>query len=388
MTLTLTNVFDYNYEAYKSGQFRYIVNQGGTSSSKTFSILQLLTAIGYKYEKQIDVVGLSVPHLKSGVLNDIPKVFKQYGINFDLGFNHSDKFYKFESGGVLNFLAFDNLGKAHGGRRDILYLNEANHLNYNIVEQLMSRTRDVIFIDYNPTNAFWVHNQLMMREPDKVKLIKSTYKDNQFLEQSIIDFIESRRGDGNNNYWRVYGLGELGKAEGLIFDNVEARSFTKEELNRFDRIFEGIDWGFAVDPFVFVKCYYNRKHRALYIFDEIYKVGLSNEDAIREVRKKHSAGAEIIADSEEPKSIYEFRNAGLPIKKARKGAGSVSFGMKKLQGLLHIYIDPERCPNTYREFINYAYDEDKNGEIKSVYPDRENHSIDGIRYALENEFLL
>lgn len=384
--LCLTNVFHKNKEAYKNQQYRYIVNQGGTSSSKTFSILQLLTAIAYKYKKQVDIVGLSVPHLKSGVLNDMPKVFEQYGLNFDLGFNHSDKFYKFPSGGIINFLAFDNLGKAHGGRRDILYLNEANHLNYNIVEQLMSRTREKIFIDYNPTNAFWVHSQLMAKESEKLILIKSTYKDNQFLEQSIIDFIESRRGDGNNNYWRVYGLGELGKAEGLIFDNVEGRIFTSEELKRFDRIFEGIDWGFATDPFVFVQCYYNRKHRALYIFNEIYKVGLTNELAIKEVKSLHVSGSEIVADSEEPKSIYEFQDAGLPVIKARKGAGSISYGLKKLQGLLKIYIDAQRCPNTYREFINYSYEQDKNGELKSMYPDKDNHTIDAIRYALENEF--
>lgn len=384
--LTLTKVYDKNVEAFLSKKYRYIVNQGGTSSSKTFSILQLLTGIAFFHKKQIDIVGLSVPHLKTGVLNDIPKVFDQYGLNFDLGFNKTDKFYKFPSGGILNFIAFDNLGKAHGGRRDILYLNEANHLNYNIVEQLMARTRDVIFIDYNPTCAFWVHNKLQLNEPDKFCLIKSTYKDNQYLDKSIVDFIESRRGDGTNNFWRVYGLGELGKAEGLVFDNVEARTITDEEIKRFDRIFEGIDWGFAIDPFTFIQLYYDRTRRSIYIFDEIYKTGLPNEEAIELVYQKHARGAEIVADSEEPKSIYEFQNAGLPVAKARKGAGSVSFGMKKLQGLTKIYIDPKRCPNTYREFINYAYEQTKEGEIKSQYPDKDNHTIDPVRYALQDEF--
>ena len=384
--LCLTEVFHKNKDAYKDSRYKYIVNQGGTSSSKTFSILQLLTAIAYKHKKQIDIVGLSVPHLKTGVLNDIPKIFEQYGLNFDIGFNHTDKFYKFDIGGVINFLSFDNLGKAHGGRRDILYLNEANHLDYNIVEQLMSRTRDKIFIDYNPTNAFWVHTQLMAKESKKLKLIKSTYKDNQFLEQSIIDFIESRRGDGNNNYWRVYGLGELGKAEGLIFDNVEERKFTPDELQRFDRIYEGIDWGFAVDPFVFIQCYLNRKHRTLYIFNEVYGSGITNNKAIQSVKTIHKPGAEIIADSEEPKSIYDFQDSGLPVIKARKGPGSISYGIKKLQELIKIYIDPERCPNAYREFVNYSYEQDRNGGIKSIYPDKDNHTIDAVRYALENVF--
>ena len=183
MTLTLTKVFDENYKAYKSDK-RYIINQGGTSSSKTFSILQLLTAIAQKYNKHIDIVGLSVPHLKSGVLNDMPAVFEQFGLNWHLMFNKADKYVEFPGGGVLQFIAFDNIGKAHGGRRDILFLNESNHLNYNIVEQLMVRTRDCVFIDYNPTNAFWVHKKLQVEEADKTILIKSTYKDNQFLEKN------------------------------------------------------------------------------------------------------------------------------------------------------------------------------------------------------------
>ena len=386
--LKLTKTFAKNAEVYKSHKYRYIVNQGGTSSSKTFSILQLLTIIALKHKKYIDIVGLSMPHLKSGILHDMPAVFAQFGLNFDAMVNKSDWYIKLDNGSILKFLAFDNLGKAHGGRRDILFLNEANHLPYNIVEQLIIRTADNVFIDFNPTNPFWLHTKLQVEKPDEICLIKSTYKDNQFLQPSIIAEIESKRGDGNNNFWRVYGLGELGIAEGLIFENVEARTFTKEELGRFDRIFEGIDWGFAVDPFVFVQCYFNRKHRNLYIYNEIYSVGMSNENAINAVKKLHVPGAEIIADSEEPKSIYEFQDAGFPIIKAKKGAGSVSYGIKKLQGLNKIYIDPARCPNTYREFIDYSYDEDKDGNKKSQYPDRNNHTIDATRYALENEFTL
>ena len=143
--LQCSNVFDRNYEAYKKNT-RYIINQGGTSSTKTFSILQLLTAICLKYNKQIDIVGLSVPHLKSGVLNDMPFVCEQFGIDFSSCYRETDR--QFRAGaGKINFLAFDKLGKAHGGRRDILYMNEANHLNYNIVEQLLVRTKKNIFID-------------------------------------------------------------------------------------------------------------------------------------------------------------------------------------------------------------------------------------------------
>lgn len=384
--LHLTNTFYKNADAYCSKKYRHIINQGGSSSSKTFSILQLLTHIACNRKVTIDVCGESMPHLKRGVLRDLPAVFDQFGLNFETMLNRTDHYITFDTGAKINFIALDNPGKARGARRDILFINEANLIPYATVEQLIIRTHETVFIDYNPTNAFWVHTEIIPKNPDKALLIKSTYKDNQFLPQSEVEELESRRGDGNNNFWRVYGLGELGIAEGLIFDNVEARTITDEEIRRFDQIREGIDWGFAVDPFVFAKGHYNRKQRALYLFDEIYKVGLSNENAIPMVWEKHTRSAEIVADSEEPKSIYDFQNAGLPVVKARKGAGSVNFGIKKLLGLLHIYIDPKRCPNAYNEFINYAYEEDKDGNYKSQYPDKNNHYIDATRYMLQDDF--
>lgn len=371
--LQCTKVFDYNYEAYKQN-YRYIVNQGGTSSSKTFSTLQLLVAICLKYEKQIDIVGLSVPHLKSGVLNDMPFVCEQFGINFDSNYSASDRVLKIGKG-KMNFLAFDKLGKAHGGRRDLLYMNEANHLNYNIVEQLMVRTRENIFIDYNPTNEFWVHTKLMRDEPEKTKLIKSTYKDNQYLEQTIIDMIESKK--GNNNFWRVYGLGELGIAEGLVFDNFEVEDFDK---NKFSRYYNGLDWGFSNDPFACVRVAV--ENDILYICDEIYQKKLLNKDSAPMV--KNLIGNEYVyCDSAEPKSIAEFRSLGVNALECKKGAGSVESGIKYMQSFKKIVIHPT-CPNTASEFRNYEWKTDKNGDYLPMPVDAFNHAIDAIRYALND----
>lgn len=371
--LQCTKVFDYNYDAYKQN-YRYIVNQGGTSSSKTFSTLQLLVAICLKYEKQIDIVGLSVPHLKSGVLNDMPFVCEQFGINFDSNYSASDRVLKIGKG-KMNFLAFDKLGKAHGGRRDLLYMNEANHLNYNIVEQLMVRTRENIFIDYNPTNEFWVHTKLMRDEPAKTKLIKSTYKDNQYLEQTIIDMIESKK--GNNNFWRVYGLGELGIAEGLVFDNFEVEEFDK---NRFSRYYNGLDWGFSNDPFACVRVAV--ENDILYVCDEIYQKKLLNKDSAPLV--KNLIGNEYIyCDSAEPKSIAEFRSLGVNALECKKGAGSVESGIKYMQSFKKIVIHPT-CPNTASEFRNYEWKTDKNGDYLAMPIDAFNHAIDAIRYALND----
>jgi phage terminase large subunit len=373
--LKFSKVFDKNYNAFK-GKIRYIINQGGTSSTKTFSILQLLVAICYKQEVKIDIVGLSVPHLKSGVLNDMPDVCRQFGINFFEHYKETDKVFSFGKG-TINFLAFDKLGKAHGGRRDILYMNEANHLHYNIVEQLMVRTRQTIFIDYNPTNEFWVHTKLLVEQPEETLLIRSTYKDNPFLEKAIIDMIEAKKGDGNNNFWRVYGLGELGIAEGLVYDNFEELDFDK---NRFGRYYNGVDWGFSNDPFAFVRVAV--ENDCLYICDEIYQKKLLNKDSAPLV--KSIIGNEYVyCDSAEPKSVAEYQNLGVNAISCQKGAGSIETGIKHLQSYRKIYIHPS-CPNVLSEFRNYEWKTDKNGDFMAQPVDAFNHALDAIRYALND----
>ena len=372
--LQFSDVFYKNLEAYKDPNIKYIINQGGTSSTKTYSTLQLLTAIIEKHRLHVDIVGLSVPHLKSGVLNDMIDIAPTFAINFDKSYNKSDKLLKLK--GRLNFLAFDKLGKAHGGRRDILYMNEANHLNFKIAEQLMIRTRRKVFIDYNPTNAFWVHNKLLKEQPEKCRVIKSTYMDNPFLEQSIIDTIESKKGDGKNNFWRVYGLGELGIAEGLIFNNFEQKTFDK---TRFSKYYNGLDWGFSNDPFAFVRMAVEQNN--LYICDEIYQKGLLNKDSAPLV-KAIIGDEKVICDSAEPKSVAEFRSLGVNAHSAKKGKGSIESGIKHMQSYDKIFIHPD-CPNTYGEYCNYQWVKDNNGDDKSTPIDAFNHAIDGGRYGLE-----
>ncbi len=373
--LKLSPVFKKNVAAYKDGT-RYVINQGGTSSTKTFSILQLLVLLSLKYKLKIDIVGLSVPHLKSGVLNDMPPICEQFGIDFYNHFKATDKLFK-AGAGQINFLSFDKLGSAHGGRRDILYLNEANHLHYNIVEQLLIRTKKTVFIDYNPTNEFWAHEKLLNKEKDKCRLIKSTYKDNPFLEQPIIDAIESRKGD--NNFWRVYGLGELGIAEGLVFENFKVQEFNKDGLSKYRY---GVDWGFSTDPFGFVQCAI--QNNKLYICREICQTKLLNKDSAPMVKQIAGTSA-VTCDSAEPKSVAEFKTLGVNAKGAKKGPGSVLSGIKFIQSFDEVIIHPD-CRNAAAEFRNYQYKRDKNGDFVNDEPvDAFNHIIDAIRYALEDE---
>ena len=368
--LKLTNVFRKNADAYISGKYRYIINQGGTSASKTFSVLQLLTQIGIKHQKQIDIVGLTVPHLKAGVLNDMQPVMDGFGLNFHSMLNQTDKRVIMPSDGTMNFISIDKLGKAHGGRRDILFLNEANHQHYNIAEQLMIRTREVIFIDYNPTNEFWVHDKILSNPAEAAKaiLIKSNYKDNEYLEQSIVDSIEAKRGDGTNNFWRVYGLGELGIAEGLVFDNWEVEEFDKYKFAMYRN---GVDWGFSNDPFAFVRVAVEQN--TLYICEEIYQRGLLNRDSSALI-KPIVRNETVYCDSAEPKSVQEYVSYEIKAQSVLKGPGSLESGIKYMQGFDRIVIHPS-CIGAITEFKSYQWKTNTSG-------DRIAQPIDGFNHCL------
>lgn len=380
MSLVLSNVFHKNKDAYLDDDIRYVINQGGTSSTKTYSILQLLTWIAMHHDKQIDIVSENLPHLKKGPINDMKNICRDFGFEFATKFNKSENFIEFPGGGIINFFAIDNEGKARGSRRDILYLNEANRVKYSIAEQLMVRTRDKIFIDYNPTGIFWAQNKVIKDEPSKSLLIKSTYKDNPCLEQSIIDMIESKRGDGKNNFWRVYGLGELGVAEGLIFNNFEQDKFDK---NKFANYYYGVDWGFSTDPFAFVELAI--ENNTLYICNEVYANNLSNEESAKLV-KPYVDNHRVVCDSAEPKSIADYKKDKenrINAYPAKKGKGSIEYGIKKMQFFDKIVIH-EDCSNVYNEFCNYQWKKDKNDEELPTPIDAFNHAIDAIRYALED----
>lgn len=281
------------------------------------------------------------------------------------------------------------------GYTKILWFEELNQFDgmaeIRKVKQSVIRGGDeaLVFYSYNPppeTNN-WVNKEALIDYPNRL-VHHSTYLDvpQEWLGQVFLLEAEHLK-KVNNKAWRHEYMGEVVGTGLNVFPNVQLRKITAEEIQKnFCNICEGIDWGYAADPFVWIKLHYDRKYRRIYIFDEISQCGLSNEDAIKKVQKRHCARVEIIADSEEPKSIDEFENSGLAIRKASKPPGSISFGIKKLQGMEAIIIDPERCPGAAKEFIDYSLELDKDGNIKSKFPDKDNHRIDATRYALEDEF--
>ena len=214
------------------------------------------------------------------------------------------------------------------------------------------------------------------KKKDTTEFIHSTYLDNEYLSPVQREYLESKRGDGNNNFWRVYGLGEIGVADGLVFSNFEVADFDRDG---FDKYFYGIDWGFSEDPFAFVEC--AKEGRNLYICREIYQKGLLNREAIPLV-KEIAGESLIIADSAEPKSVAEFCSAGLHCIGAKKGKGSIESGIKYLQSFNNIYIHPS-CPHIAAEFKNYEWRRDKMTASPLPEPvDDWNHGIDATRYAL------
>ena len=249
--------------------------------------------------------------------------------------------------------------------------------------------RFVVFYSFNPpkSRGHWINRQLGALEAScstDALVHRSTYLDVEraWLGDQFVIEAEALRQISPIVYAHEY-LGEVTGTGGEIFENLQLRHIGDEEIANFERIVEGVDWGFATDPFVWVKLSYDKTRRVLYIFDEIYKTGLSNRTAAEKIAER-TAGGLIVADSAEPKSIAEFNELGLRTRKANKGAGSLAYGMKFLTcDLASIVIDPRRCPRAANEFNNYEYERGPDGIVADTYPDKNNHTIDATRYALE-----
>lgn len=243
-----------------------------------------------------------------------------------------------------------------------------------------------MFYSYNPPKMLssWVNIEVVKDVANRL-VHHSTYLDVpvEWLGPEFITEAETLK-DTNEMAYRNEYLGEPTGTGGAVFTNVKVRDITDEEIKRFDNILDGIDFGYAVDPCCYLQMYYDKTRRRLFIFDEIYKVGMSNKELYEEIKKQKISSSYITCDSAEPKSIAELKSLGLRVKPAKKGPDSIRYGIKYLQKLSEIVIDNKRCPNTAREFSTYEYERDRMGNFRSDYPDKDNHSIDCTRYAIED----
>jgi phage terminase large subunit len=352
---------------------RIKIIQGGTSAGKTFGILPILISKAAKRPlMEISVVAESIPHLRRGALKDFLSMMKSGFRYVDKRFNKSLLRYDFDNGSYIEFFSADDSSKLRGARSDILYINECNNIEFEAYNELAIRTKREIYLDFNPANEFWVHTELK-NEPD-TDFVVLTYKDNEALDKGIVREIEKNRLKGLTssywaNWWNVYGLGEMGSLQGVVFSNWKQIDTIPTEARLLGY---GVDFGYTADPTSIVEVYTYNGQR---ILNEIcYQTGLVNTEIAKKLQKNIIA----YADSAEPKSIEEIRRTGQLIKGVTKGLDSVNFGIQIMQS--QEYLVTSQSTNLIKELRSYCWDKDRSGKQINKPIANYNHAIDAVRY--------
>jgi phage terminase large subunit len=352
---------------------RIKIIQGGTSAGKTFGIIPVLIDKAARHEGlEISIVAETIPHLRRGALKDFLKIMKWTGRFFEDRFNKSLLRYEFANGSVIEFFSADDSSKLRGARRDILYINECNNVTFDSYNELAIRTRKEVYLDFNPANEFWVHTELK-DEPDSDFLIL-TYKDNEALDQSIIEQIEKNKEKAKTssywaNWWKVYGEGQLGMLEGVVFSNWKQIDTIPSEAKLLGI---GLDFGYTNDPTAIIEIYNYNGQRI--VNELVYQTGLLNSE-IAKLLPKH---VPVYADSSEPKSIDEIKRFGVIIKGVTKGKDSINYGIDVIQR--NEYLVTANSGNLIKELRSYIWDTDKQGKRLNKPIDFNNHAIDAFRY--------
>ncbi len=375
MNLKTTRIYEANAQAWLAHK-RRILNEGGTASSKTWSILQLLILIAQhaKHKLLISVVSESLPHLRKGAIRDFFNIIDDTPKN-DPRYNMSEHTYNFGNG-VIEFFGADEADKVRGPRRDILFINEGNNVPWETARGLDIRTRLLTIVDWNPVSEFWAH-EFWIGKPEN-EYIHSTYLDAvNVIPKEIVANIESNKNDAN--WWNIYGLGRIGKVEGLVYP-----SLNQVDVMPVGDKFYGLDFGYSNDPTVLTDNVIIGDK--LYSDELIFERGLTN-DAISYrmtelgVRQRFD---EIFADSAEPKSIEEIYQHGFNIKPAPKGPGSVEYGHQKVRQYKQYWT--KDSTNCIKEQRNFRYIADKNGKLTDKTTHNFSHGMDSRRYAIMGKF--
>ena len=376
-TIQTTRVYSEVDKAIKQG-YDVVSAQGSSRSSKTYNIVIWLVYYLLTHPKtSLSIVRGTLPAIKGSVYRDVIEILLKFGVYDPKSLNKTDMMYHFPNGSWLEFFSTDNEQKIRGRKRDILYVNEANEINYIEWKQLKMRTTKFAIIDYNPSfsDEHWIFSEV--NKSKSTYHFISTYKDNPFLEKVIVDEIEKLKGT-NPSLWNIYGLGLQSVVEGLIFKQID---IVKEvpPLVKWHRI--GIDLGFSNDETAIVHVYKNGED--IWLDEVCYRTEMLTSDIIREL--KPFGLTKIICESADPRMIQEIHRAGLNIHPVKKGKGSIEAGINRmLQTNIHI---TERSTNVIKEFKNYTYSQDKDGKWLNQPIDQFNHAIDAIRYVFLNEIL-
>jgi phage terminase large subunit len=349
--------------------------QGGTSAGKTFGILPILVDYATKHPKsEISVVSETIPHLRRGAIKDFLKIMDWTGRYIDANWNKTLLTYTFANGSFIEFFSADQEAKLRGARRHILYINEANNLTFEAYHQLAIRTSKHIWLDYNPSQEFWVHSEVL--NEDDAELIILTYKDNESLSDNIIKDIESAQEKAKTssyweNWWKVYGLGEVGSVQGTIFSNWQTIDTIPAEARLLGI---GLDFGYSVDPTACIGIY---KYNDNYILHElIYQKELSNKNIFDLIRNEPTM---VICDSAEPKSIAELQSYGLKCMGALKGKDSILHGIQLIQQ--QNLLVTKHSTNLIKELRGYVWATDRDNKPTGNPVEINNHLMDAMRYG-------
>jgi phage terminase large subunit len=348
--------------------------QGGTSAGKTFGVLPILIDICAKNPlTETSIVAESIPHLKRGAMKDFKKIMVETGRWNSNGWNATDFKYTFINGSQIEFFSADNDSKLRGARRDYLYMNEANNMTFHAYTELASRTKLGVYLDWNPVNEFWFHTDL--KDDNDVDFIIVNYLDNEACPESALNFIlKAKEKSLTSTYWdnwyKVYGLGQIGSLEGVIFNNWKLIDTIPNEARLLGY---GLDFGYTNDPTAITEIYLYNGQR---IVNEIcYEKGLSNSQIAKYITTKEPC----YCDSSEPKSIAELKSHGVNAFGVTKGADSINFGIQTIQQ--NEYLVTKSSLNFIKELRRYAWDKDKKtGEKLNKPIENFNHAIDGWRY--------
>ena len=367
------------FEANYHTTAEIVVNQGGTSSGKTYSILQVLMLYAVaEQRKVITVVGQDIPNLKSGALRDALTITDESDTikNAILSYNKSERVFQFRNGSIIEFRSYADPQDAKSGKRDYLFINEANGISWDIYQELSLRTKTRIYIDYNPNAEFWVHDRLIGRK--NVQLIISDHRHNPFLSTKMRQKIESIKNE-DIELWKVYARGLTGKISGLVLNNWQ---LCDDIPPRAKLVAIGLDFGFTNDETGCLAVF--KQNGELWVDELFYETGLTNPDIAKQLSTIGlSKNALIVADSAEPKSIEELRRLGWNIVPAKKGADSINISIDILKRYkLNI---SRRSINLRRELARYKWKTDLAGRTLNEPIDRWNHLIDPLRYVALNQ---
>ena len=368
-----------NYYKIRKQNSRININQGGTSAGKTYNIVGTLADLSFdEIGNIISITTDTLPNLKRGAIRDLKHFLAdQNWTNLFLENKSDHTFKNLITGTIIEFFSCDEMG-ALGSRRDYLFVNEANRISYDTFSQLEVRTRKKIWLDFNPVNEFWVHTELLKR--DDVDFQKTNYLGNEALEENIIKTIEARKGDGNNNWWRVYGLGEIGSLEGNIYSgwNVVKEIPEGYVLKRY-----GIDFGFSNDPTAVVGIYEN-ENEEICLKTEICQTRLLTPELASMIQKLPPALC--VCDNARPEIIAELQRNGIRAIGCNKTAGEKMNGKRyNIELVLRrkiSYLESDK--ELEREYLTYQWRKKKTGEILDEPEDGNDHIMDAIAYAIRD----